>query len=218
MDLLELIKYFELIAFIVGVFYFKKFSDSYLKYFLFLLGAVVIVEFSIWILQSYAAILPAYNYFIYNVVTSIQYIYYFSLYYKIMTDAAYKKLIKWFMILFLVSLVINFVFLQKLSVDGVFHSYTFSLGAILLIASIGLFFAETLKTDRVLYFKRYLMFWISIGLFTFYTSIVPLILIINFLPKEVPPDIIVAIMFILNLMMYSCFTLGFILGKKYTED
>jgi hypothetical protein len=109
------------------------------------------------------------------------------------------------------------VWAQKLTVTAVFHSYTFTIGAIFLIITIGLFLVEILNTEKVLYFKRYLMFWVSIGLLVFYTGIIPFIISLNLLPAMLSTDSLTLVFITLNFLMYSCFSLGFILSNKYSE-
>jgi hypothetical protein len=120
------------------------------------------------------------------------------------------------MVVFIISVIANFVGVQKLTVTAVFHSYTFTVGAIFLIITIGLFLIEILNTEKVLYFKRYLMFWISMGLLVFYTGIIPFVISLNLLPAMLSTDSLMIIFITLNFLMYSCFTLGFILSHKYS--
>ncbi len=216
MALLGLIKYFELVTFLIAALYYKKYFKSYLKYFFLLLGLVVVVEFSIWSLKEFFG-MPIRNWYIYNILTSVQYVYYFILYQKVMSNARRKKFVRIFLFVFIASVAINFLFIQRLAVDGPFHSYSFVLGAVLLITSIGLFFAEMLQTEKILHFKTYLMFWISIGLFVFYTAVIPLILSINFLPEGISSNTLDGILFTLNFMMYTCFSMGLIVSKKHVD-
>jgi hypothetical protein len=213
MELWGLIKYFELITVVVGTLYYKKYSTTYLKYFLYLMWFVVLVEFSISVLKNNDIIVR--NNFIYNVISSLQYIYFFTLYAR---TIKYKKWVHFFLIIYIVAIAVNFLWFQKLTTTSTFHSFTFSLGAILLIVTIGLFFIEILNSEKVLYFTRYLMFWISIGLFVFYTGVIPLFVTIRFLPTLLRSDSFLTIFFTLNLVMYSCFTIGFILSNKYTNE
>lgn len=216
MKLADLIILVELLTFIVGLINYKKFGHTYLKYFLFLLGFIVIIEFIVWGLKWFYGYYVQ-NHFIYNVSTSIQYIFYYTLYIWVFANETYKKIVKGFLILYAIAVIINFTFAQRLTVDGPFHSYTFTLGAVLLITSIGLFFAEMLKSEKILHFRTQLMFWISIGLFVFYTAIIPVVLSINFLPTGIEPMMLRAILFVLNIMMYGCFSIGFIVSGKYSH-
>lgn len=216
MSLLGLIKYLELVAAITGTVFYKKYSHTFLRYFLLLLWLVVGIEFAMWALKHLNDFRFR-NKFIYNVLTSVQYIYFFMLYYKNIKTPAYRKWVFYFLISFVVAVTINFIWIQKLMATAPFHSHTFTLGAIFLIVSIGLFFVEILNSEKVLYFQRYLMFWISVGLVLYYTTIIPYIISINFIPEFLSNDSWSFIIFTLNLMMYGCFTVGFIVSRKFSE-
>ena len=99
MALLGLIKYFELVTFLIAALYYKKYFKSYLKYFFLLLGLVVVVEFSIWSLKEFFG-MPIRNWYIYNILTSVQYVYYFILYQKVMSNARWKKFVRIFLFVF----------------------------------------------------------------------------------------------------------------------
>jgi len=215
MGLLGLMKFIELLTAIIGSVYYNKYKHTFLKYFLYLLWLVVGVEFSMWALKYFE--IRSQNNFVYNVLTSVQYIYFFLLYQKTIKTKSYKRLISYFLIIFIAAITINFLWIQKLMATSPFHSYTFTLGALLLITSIGLFFVEVLNSEKVLYFKRYLMFWVSVGLVLFYTSIIPYIISLNFLPDFRTSSTWFTIIFVINLVMYGCFSIGFIVSKKLSD-
>jgi hypothetical protein len=214
MNLFVLIQVFEIATAIIAAIYFKKYSGSFLKYFLFMIWFIALVEILIGTLKDNGVIVQ--NNFIYNVITSLQYVYFFLLYYKSMKTQSYRKVVLGFLIVFVLSVIVNFLWLQPLNLTSAFSSYTFTIGAILLIVTIGLFLVEILNTEMVLYFKRYLMFWISMGLLVFYTGIIPFVLSLNLMPELLSTDSLAIIFFSLNLVMYACFTVGFILSHKYS--
>jgi hypothetical protein len=214
MILFVLIQVFEIVTAITATVFYKKYWETFLKYFLFVLWLIVILEIVIGTLKESGIIVK--NNFIYNVVTSIQYIYYLALYYKAMKTQAYQKWVLGFLVVFVVSVIINFIWIQPLTLTTPFYSYTFAIGAILLIITIGLFLVEILNTEKILFFKRYLMFWISVGLLVFYTGILPYILSLNFTPNLLRSDSLQIIFFTLNLVMYACFTVGFVISHKYS--
>jgi hypothetical protein len=214
MNLFVLIQIFEGVTAITATVFYKKYGRSFLKYFLFMLWSIVIIEIIIAVLKRSDIILQ--NNFVYNIITSLQYVFYFLLYYNTLRNATYKKWILGFLIGFILAVVINFVWIQTLSVTAAFHSITFTLGAILLIITIGLFLVEILNTEKVLYFTRYLMFWISMGLLVFYTGIIPFIISLNLLPAMISGDSLTLVFFTLNALMYSCFTIGFIISHDYS--
>jgi hypothetical protein len=215
MTLLGSIKYLELVTVLIATAYYQKFFNSYLKYFLFLMWFVTVVEFVIAGLKFFD--MGFQNQFVYNIVTSIQFVYYFSLYHKTIKTARYKKWIQYFLSVFTASVVVNFLFFQKLTITAPFHSYTYTLGAILLIITIGLFLTEILNSEKILFFQRYLMFWISIGLLLFHTGIIPFIISFNFFPAMLSSDSLSIIFFTLNFVMYSCLTIGFAWSQKYSD-
>jgi len=210
---LDYIIFFELAAVIAGCVFYKKYFKSYIKYFTLLLIAVASLELVVWILRYQN--IKFENRYIYNIITTIQSLYYLTLYRKVVINKIYRNLVSGFISIFVISIVVNFIFIQKLSFSGGFHSYTYILGSIFLIVSISLFFVEILKSDKILYFKTYLMFWLSIGLFLFHTAILPLMVIINVLQTGVSH--FNTIFFTLNMMMYSCFTIGFVISREYKD-
>ncbi|MTI22303.1 hypothetical protein E1176_14825 [Fulvivirga sp. RKSG066] len=212
MSLLGVLKFIELITAVIGSVYYKKYAHTFLKYFLWLLWLVVGVEFSMWFLKHYE--IRSQNNFIYNVLTSVMYLYYLTLYYKEIKTKRYRKWVLAFIITFSAAITINFIFIQKLMTTSLFHSYTFALGGILLIAAIGLFLLETLNSEKVLYYKKYLLFWVSIGLVLYYASIIPYAISLNFLPEFRFSETWIAIIFTINLVMYTCFSIGFVVSKK----
>lgn len=215
MGLLGLIKFLELITAIIGTIYYKKYSQSFLRYFLLLLWLVAGVEFTMWALKNFEIRLQ--NKIVYNFLTTLQYIYYFLLYYNTIRKKKYKQWVLSFLIVFMVTVGLNFTFIQRLTLTAPFHSYTYIIGAILLVVTIGLFFIEVLNTEKVLYFKSYLMFWISIGLVLFHASVIPFIVSINFLPGLLYSNILLNILFALNFIMFTCFIIGFVISRPYND-
>lgn len=212
---LGLSQYLELAAAIIGTIYYKKYSHTFLKYFLFLLWLVVGVEFSIWFLrQHYDQAFQ--NALVYNILTYIQFSYFFLLYYKIIKKKVYRKIVFALLILFAVSVALSLI-LNAGDVTSHFQSDTFTFGAAMLDITIGLFLVEILNSDKVLYFKKYLMFWISIGLVLYYTAIVPYFISLKFLPAFRSSDVWSFIIFTLNLMMYGSFIIGFIVSRKLED-
>lgn len=214
MNLFLLIQLFELATALIASVFYKKYSGSFLKYFLVMLWLIFFIEVFVWIMKRNGIMLQ--NNFLYNVITSLQYIFYFVLYYKTVRNITYRKWIVGFAVAFILSVIVNFLWLQKLTLTAAFHSYTFTLGAIFLIVIIGLFLIDILNTEKILYFTRYVMFWISIGLLMFYTGIIPFIISLNLLPSMLGTDSLTIVFITLNFLMYACFSLGFIISNKYS--
>lgn len=216
MSLFALIKYLELVAAIAGTIYYRKYAGTYLRFFLYLLWIVLTVEFAIDLLKDDLG-LRFQNNFIYNILTSVQYIYFFQLYERTLSSERYKRCVRYFRLIFIVAVCINFAWFQRLTLQAPFHSYTFTLGAMLLIVTIAFFLMEILNSEKIVYFKRYLMFWISIGLFLFYGGVIPYMIGLNLLSPLLSTDSLAIIFFSLNLVMYAAFTIGFVFSKPYVE-
>ncbi len=215
MNIFLLIQLFEIIAAIIASVFYKKYAESFLKYFLAMLWIIVFVEGLVWSLKRNGVVLQ--NNFIYNVLNVLQNIFYFVLYYRNLRSKLYRKWIIGFMASYMAAVVINFMWIQKLTITAPFNSYTFTIGAIFLIITIGLFLVEILNTEKILYFTRYLMFWISIGLLIFYAGIIPFMIGINLLPSMLSSDSLTIAFIALNFFMYASFSIGFIISHKYTE-
>src|SRR5215204_3943723 len=126
MNLLGWIKYLELITAITGIVFYRKYSNSNLKYFVYMLWFTVLIEFAIGTVKQYTEA-RLQNNFIYNVLTSFQYVYYFFLYYTIITIPRYKQWVMGFLVAFVIAVLVNFLWVQKLTVTAAFASYTFTL-------------------------------------------------------------------------------------------
>lgn len=215
MSLYDVILFLELLTVVVGTIYYKKYASSFLRYFLYWLWLVTLIEFTIWGLKQGG--ISFQNLYIYNMLNSIQYTYLFLLYYKTMKTPRFKKVVLGILITFLLAVIINFVWLQGVTVTASFHSYTYILGAAMLIVVISLFMVEILNSEKVLYFKRHLIFWTSVGLFLFHAGIIPFAISVNFAPALLNLKHLAGILFALNLPMYSCFIIGFIMSDKYID-
>lgn len=212
MGLLGLIKYLELIAAITATYHYKKYRHTYLKYFLLILWLVAGVEWTMSLMKLMEVRFQ--NKFVYNALTTLQYLYYLTLYYRFLGNKSYKKIVLFLIGMYILITGASFAFLQPLTLTALFNSYSFIAGAIFLIIAIGIFFAEILRTEKVLYFKKYLMFWVSIGLILFYAPVIPFVVSINVVSALVVSDILLIVLFALNVITYSCFIVGFIVSKK----
>src|SRR5437868_12888812 len=106
MHLFLLIQVFEVGTAIIASIFFWKYSSSFLRYFLVMIWFIVIVEIVIGALKDNGIIVQ--NNFIYNVITSLQYVYFFILYYRAMKTQTYRKWVLGFLVLFLASVIVNY--------------------------------------------------------------------------------------------------------------
>jgi len=218
--ILEFVKYSELIAAIFGTIYFSKYKNTALKFFLYLLWYITLTEFLSWYSMKYGIneLLfinekgVRYNWWMYNLLRFITFNCLFFIYYKYLKTKIYKRWIRIFMFIYIITSVINWSFLQSFIWNN--SEIPRTIGSIFLIVTILFYFIELLKSEKVLVFHRLLFFWISVGLLLYYAGTIPFALKIT--GYALIPGIheLFLIVYILAIIMYLTFTFGFIWSKK----
>ncbi|MEW7288945.1 hypothetical protein [Aquimarina sp. 2304DJ70-9] len=153
------------------------------------------------------------NLILYNISTTITFIFIFYIYYQYCRKQTNKRLI----LLFL-SLYISTLFIAGW-IENYLHqlqSIPFLLGSLLLMTSIIFYYIELLKTEQTQEITRDLLFWISAGLLIYYIGKTPFRVVRDYYANLSMSDH--SILFILNsiltIIMNSCFIIGFIMNKK----
>ena len=218
--ILDFVKYSELIAAIFGTIYFSKYRNTALKFFLYLLWFITLTEFLSWYSMKYGIneLLfiddkgVRYNWWMYNLLRFITFNCLFFIYYKYLKTKIYKRWIRIFMFIYIISSVINWSFLQSFIWNN--SEMPRTIGSIFLIVTILFYFIELLKSEKVLVFHRLLLFWISVGLLLYYAGTIPFYLKLS--GYALIPGIhkLFLIVYILAIIMYLTFTFGFIWSKK----
>jgi len=211
--------YFILVYFltlVVAILYYRKYFDTKLKYFPLLIAYTIFNEFLGYFIRytdgfaffSEKKYLNS-NDIIYN-IWSIVFFGYFYFIYMILINK-YRKLIIFFSIVSLLSLLINCFFTNPF-IDTLY--YGISLSSLLLFTCTILYILN-LKPDLKWSIQKHnLMFWVTIGLCIFYL-IFPIIYIIGFSNYELWQKFkLRMILKILIVLMYSLFSIGFIIGKR----
>ena len=210
--------YSELLAAIVGTIYFNKYKHTYLKYFLYLLWYITLTEFTAWyatenhVLGFFDENGTHYNYWFYNLLYMITFMFLYYIYFKSINTKKYRKWIKVFLISYVIIATINWSFVQNFFFD--WSEIPTVIGSIFLIITILFYFIELLKSEKIIIFHRMLLFWISVGLLLFYSGTIPFTLKFNGYALIPGVHKIFLIQFILAIIMYLTFTFGFIWSKK----
>lgn len=198
----------ELIAVITGCIYYYKYKNTYLKYFLALLFYVFINEIFGKYLREH---ITNYNAIIYNIYYIINFTYLFLLYQHYITDKVYKICIKYFLVAYLISVVIN-GFYENYLIQ--FQRIPYIIAASFLIITILFYFIETINSDTILQVNKSLLFWISIGLLIYYSGVLPTRIVRNYYQHQANAKVLFLINLITGSIMYICFSIGFIRSKK----
>jgi hypothetical protein len=216
MSFLPLYVYFIVISFLssLSVYSTSKTSYSYLKLFPPFLLATIIIES----VASYLAAIRKPNAVVYNFFTVFEFCFYLYVISLIVSVKQMKKAIIITMILYGLIAITNIIFIQKLET---FHTVTYAFGCLLIVAACIYYFFELFKIPRSVDLKNNPAFWICSGLLFFYCCGFPLFGLTNFL-SGISKLIIrnfYSIIVILNIFLYSLFTIAFLCRlkiRKYT--
>jgi len=217
----------EIIAAITGSYYiFKKpYAHKVFKYLVYFLWFTVITE----IIAMYTTI--AYfteykyfgftkdtnfekNYWLFNIYSLINYSFFLYFFISLLQKDKIKKILNiiniGYVIIGILILIASDTFFIKDSI------YTNTLGTILLLFAIILFYFDLLKSDKIINFKRYLPIYISIGVLGFNLCTTPLSIFSIYFERinELFVNVKINIYLFANIFMYSTFILGFIICSK----
>jgi len=216
MSFLPLYVYFIAISFLasLSVYSTSKTAYSYLKLFPpFLLATIIIESFG-----SYLASIRTPNVALYNFFSVFEFSFYFYIISHIVSAKQMKKAVIITLILYGLIALINIIFIQKLET---FHTVTYAFGCLLIVAACVYYFFELFKLPKAVNLRNNPAFWICSGLLFFYCCGFPLFGLTNFL-SGISKLIIrnfYNIIVILNIFLYSLFTVAFLCRlkiRKYT--
>lgn len=203
--MLYITNFLQLLAVIFAIVYYKKYSQSPEKYFLFFLWYTFLIDLLGAVVGD---VFKQNNYWVYNSYIITSFLFYFGWYYTILRRQNFKKTVLVFAGVFIAVAIIS-LFLESWKE---YHAFTFVVGAVFLLVLTLFHFHQLLNSDEVLIVKHKLSFWISTGLLLFYMGMIPLIFLIEYASIENINIIIILIS--LNLILYSLYIIGFSWTKK----
>ncbi|MGZ8517916.1 MAG: hypothetical protein ACXWWD_11225 [Chitinophagaceae bacterium] len=210
--------YFIVISFMVSlsVYFFPKNVPSYLKLFPPFLLATALVE----ILATYMASIGKSNLWLYNFFTVIEFCFYLWIVSLIISNIRMKKIIRITLVLYALASTVNIIFIQEMKA---FHTGSYAIGCLLIVAVCAYYFFELFKLPKSVKLKNNPAFWICSGLLFFYCCGFPLYGLTNFISgiSKLIISNFFAIIIILNIFLYSLFTIAFLCRlktRKYTSS
>jgi len=184
--------------------YFQSPTPIYLRLFpLFLLCTLIVELISYYYSTTSRSPITLYNFF-----TSVEFFFYMFVVRSIVHSDRIKKIIVIIACLFATILIINFVFIQRITA---FSSATYALGC-LIVSIISIYYFYELFQTQTVNLLRQPAFWICTGLLFFYTCSFPIYGLFNYLnraPLIIKKNIGVIIL-LLNVLLYSSFTIAFL--------
>lgn len=224
----------EIGAALAGTYYLRKASPpvAYSWLFVVYLWLVVLVE----TLGFY----PAFNYFndfaympflkdsvfernswLYNSFKIVGFIILYIFFITHLQNKNSQRIFTWVTVFFLLSAVLNLiltdVFFERSS------AYSFVTGTFILLTLIFVYYFELLKSDKILYFYKSLVFYISVGLLLWHVTITPLFIYNKYFTSASPEFVKLhsTILNICNYFLYSLYIIAFIIcasNKKSTPN
>jgi hypothetical protein len=218
--------FFELLACVMGFVYWKKIKNTYWKWFPIYLAVIVLLEltgkFLIEFLDDPSRSINdperyrgtninagLYRYF----GIPIQFLFFFWLFWRYFSN---KKEYRWPMIgaaIYVLSWFAEMLLFQKQQFW--FMSFSYTIGNIVLLVLIILFFVRFINSENILKYKQSMMFWVCFGLMAFYLVTFPFYALRNTLWKS-NRSVFYIYSYVsmgLDYLMYIFFTISFIWGR-----
>ena len=197
---------------IIGIINFKKFKNSYWKWFVFYLALIFLCEaFAKWVMPFCCFAYKTYFYSFF--VIPLEFLFLFWIY---CYQSLHLKKLFW------VSTCVYFItFIPHLfifeSVLEVVYSLPYAMGNLLLLFMVLLEFNKQIKTDNILLFKKNMMFYINTGVMLFYIGTLPFFIFYGYMLKvPVIWNNYYIFCMIANSIMYLFFIAALVWGKPNT--
>ena len=208
-DLTLYIIYLALLAGIIGFTFYNKLPDYKAKSILFLIFYSFLTEFVGVHFKSWTGIV---NFPVFNLYILVIFIYYIILLKLLLIKIKNQRIASVFLLLFILFYILNLLFIQTSFLEPYSNSYC--VGVILLLVLSCLYLLEIFNSGKILNFKKSIFFWFVLGILVFHVPFLPFMLAIRLFLVENFELSYTIISFSLNLLMYSCFVIGFIWSEK----
>jgi hypothetical protein len=198
----------------LSIYFGQKDHNNILRFFPpFLLSTIVVELTGTYLLSNNRPNVSLYNFF-----TAFEFCFYLFFVSTIIANSKIRLLLRYIIIIYAAFAVINIFFVQGMKS---FHTVSYAFGCLLVVAACIYYFFELFKYPKSLKLTGSPTFWICSGLLFFYCCGFPLYGMFNYL-NGISKLIIQNfhnIVVILNIFLYSLFTIAFLCRlkvRKYT--
>ncbi len=201
-------KYLVLVVAIIGLLKYKNYAHTKAKYFLFSVWYIVFTEF---LGSNFYKWFDMVNYSVYNIYRLVQLTFYlWWIWLLIQTEVKRKILIAFIAICVLAHLIDN-IFIHSFFYETATYGNT--VGVIFVVIAICFYMIEQFNSEKVLTITNSKYFWFLIGILIFNATYLPFKIANKyFLFGDVRPLSVVN--FVLCVILYSCFLVGFLKAKS----
>jgi hypothetical protein len=202
--------YFEILALFFALFFFPKRRNKLILLFIPFLLLTVLVEFVGW--TGWTSHASFGKFAMYNIFTTIEFIFYFSLFFMHLKNQTLRSLVLFFIPVYVILVIVNLTFVQGL--NKTFHTYTFLLGSFFIVIFCCCYFYESVLPGQVdEQLAKQPFFWICSGLLIYYLGSVIINALFDYLisndMREQGIRIYNIITHSLNVILYSSFCISF---------
>jgi hypothetical protein len=200
----------EAIAAIVGCLTYGKWKNSYLKWFVLYLCIIVVSETCNRMINIKSG--TGVNYFTLTIVP-VELLFINWFFYKTLPPGK-KSVVVIGSAVYIISWLMENTFFT--GTGYYFRSLSYTAGNLFIVVYTILCFIEFVNSNKILTYKKSVVFWIVLGMLVFYIGTFPFYGLYNELAKNLDIFYPVAWLAIsLNYCMYLLFTIGFIWGKPH---
>lgn len=205
MDFLPSYAYFIAVSLLVSLLVYHKKNSLYLKLFTPFLFLTLIAE----VYGSWLYTIGKNNVALYNFFSTFEFCFYLLVISLLIKNKRVKKTILIVKVLYAFAAVINILFIQKMRT---FHTTTYAVGCLLIVIFCIYYFWELFRFPESGKLLHNPAFWICTGLLFFYCCGFPLYALINQWGgiSRLILENFTQIFTILNIFLYSLFTIGFL--------
>jgi len=154
------------------------------------------------------------NSWFFNIFTTIEFLYYSFIFYKLFQPTFLKKLVAKTTSVFLFFTCINIFFIQGFRK---FHTVSYRAGAVMVVVWCCLYFRQLMESSAYIILVKNPYFWISIGLLFFYLGFFFYFSAFDYIVyKKVKFSLALfnIISDTLNILLYSCFVIALLCPRK----
>jgi len=217
---------FEFLAFIVGVYYYKKNKSTPTYYLVLFLGITVFSEILKWyvvlindgLLYFLKGTVFERNYWLANLYAVLSYLFYINYFKWYLSTKRSIKVLNLVSIVFLAFSILENIFSGEFFLK--FMPISNILGTLLVFLSIAFYYLELLKSDQILQVQKSLPFYVSVGALIFHLCSTPLFLYSSYYSNSVDPGFVSLyrqVIFGTNYLLYSIYIAGFLICLR-TKD
>ncbi len=205
-------KYLALVVAIIGLYKYKDYAHTKAKYFIFLVWYIVFTEF---IGTYFYKWFNMVNYSVYNTYMLVHLTFYLWWIRLLIKSDVKRKLISGFIVVLVITFLIEYIFIHSFLYES--SIYCYSVGVIVVVISICFYLIEQFNSEKILTITNSKYFWFLIGILIFKVTYLPFKIAFKyFLFGDVKPLSIVN--FVLCIVLYSCFLVGFLKAKPTDVD